>query len=233
MKAIIILTLLFLGKAEAKLGSEGVGGGDPYAIEFVRIGDTINDFLSSSNLFPEIEREDFKTAINNIRNSLDDGRNKPLIKFQNNEVYCAGTSKIGCVFSDNTINVNRDGWKNLNPKEKIELVSLELLQILNFTGRYTLAQSIGNYSKEILSPTKNPQKLSCMSIALERALKDARRAYPSYLAMVPTKANYNDIEKTDGVFKNKYEINIQVTTSDDYIEDLTYEFKFLNKNCIK
>jgi hypothetical protein len=230
-----LTALLFFLNANAQIhrGTEGVGGGDPHAIEFLKIADSIQEFLSSSNMFPEIEREDFKSVITTIRLSLDNGSNKPQIIFQESEVLCAGVSKVGCVTENKNIFVHRQEWKTLNAQEKIELVSLEVLQLLNFTGRYSLAQSMGSFSKEILKTKAIPQGLSCMTIAIERARQEARRQYPDYMFMTPTKATYVGVEDHNGVIKNKYQVDIQVTTGDDYMEDLTLEYKFLNKNCIQ
>lgn len=233
---VAVLILICYGNAQAKSfarGTEGVGGGDPLAIEFVAIGDSISDFLSSSNMFPEIEREDFKSVLKGIRASLDDGKNQPQIIFQESEVICAGVSKVGCVHANQKISVQRIAWSKLNQRERIELVSLEVLQLLNFTGRYSLAQSIGLFANDISTSRSKVQGLTCMTIAIERALHEARREYPKYLAMVPTKAVFSGIEDVNGGVKNKYEVSIQVTTSDDYFEDLTFEYKFLNKNCIR
>ena len=232
---VAVLTLTYYGNAQAKnfaRGTEGVGGGDPLAIEFVTIGDSISDFLSSSNMFPEIAREDFKSVLKGIRDSLDDGKNHPLIVFQESEVICAGVTKAGCVHANKTVSVQRAAWSNLNQREKIELVSLEILQLLGFSGRYSLAQSIGLFANDISKGRSKVQGLTCMTIAIERALQEARREYPNYLFMVPTKASYSGNEKVNGRTKNNYDVSIQVTTSDDYIVDLNFEYKFLNKNCI-
>ncbi len=234
MKIVFFVIFFLAGIVHAKIGSEGVGGGDPQAIEFIKIGDMISDYLSATNMFPEIEQTDFKSAINKIRSSLDDGKNLPLIKFQEREVVCLGTPKIGCVFSDNTIVIQSARWRSLTIKEKIELVSLEVLQILGMQNRYSTAQSIGDYSKEIIKRRSTMNKgTSCISIAIERSLQVARREYPDYMFMVPVSANYVGIESANEQVKNKYEVHIQVTTADDYSEDLKLEYKFLNKNCVK
>lgn len=227
--AFLILFSISISIVHAKTGSEGVGGGDPHAIEFIELGDKIGHYLSSSNMFPEIESEDFKAVIKNIRNSLDNGKNQPQIRFQNSEVICINVTKIGCVLDDKSIIVNRNEWKQLSTKDKIELVSLEILQVLNFKERYSLAQSIGSYSKDILKKSSIVPQMSCMSIAIERALTEARKANPNYLFIVPQATKFVANEE----LKHKYEVSIGVATSDDYHEDLIFEYRFNQKNCIK
>ena len=174
---------------------------------------------------------DFKTAVLEIRNSLDSKKNRPLIKFINSEVNCLGAPKIGCVDADNLVIINRPSWIKLSSQEKIELVSLEILQLMGLGNRYSIAQSIGEYTKEILKRKSNiAASPACMSVAIERSLSKARATYPKYLALVPIKSEYAYYSEIDS--KNIYKVHIQVTTEDDYIEDRYYEFGFLQKNCI-
>lgn len=94
-----------------------------------------------------------------------------------------------------------------------------------------LYSSIG-WSKT-MGPESKDLALSCLSIAIERSLMQARKIYPSYMAMVPVSANYEGIDDEDGIINNRYEVKIQVTTKDDYREDLSFVHKFPNKKCLR
>jgi|GEM_PF-3800145 len=73
---------------------------------------------------------------------------------------------------------------------------------------------------------------SCMTKAIESSLAEARNAYPGYLAVFPTVAKFMDVKEVNGVMQNVYEVHVQVTTADDYSEQMSFEYKYPNKECV-
>lgn len=144
-------------------GTEGVGGGDPNAIEFLEIGGKISQWLNSGNL-KSVSAKDFDSALDGLRKSLDNPKLNVRLRFQEETVICLGVQKMGCTTPDGVV-INRNDWRLSKDKERYELVALEIFQIMNLSGRYSLAQTIGQNTNEI-SQQKNTNSKSWPQLGL-------------------------------------------------------------------
>lgn len=152
MKTILALTIFILAQSAFAIGNEAGGGGDPHAIEFISIAERTQLWLAESKL-ESVDASQFKQMVDELKNSLDGEITKTRLYFQDQPVLCSGIPKMGCV-QNGKIVLNRKSWTQASEKEKYELTSLEIFQLMSLSKRYALAEKIGKNVESITSSTE-------------------------------------------------------------------------------
>jgi hypothetical protein len=156
--------LSIFSTAFAKGGALDGGGGEPGALEFVKIAYKLSNWLENKN-FPQLPWRKVRGQADEIMNSLNRSEDEQLLVFSEEEIECQVGDKVlrkmACT-EQGKITVNRRAWQAASGQEKVELVSLELLVLSQATQRYKLATEIGEYADEILKtdPSLKPGKKS-------------------------------------------------------------------------
>ena len=145
------LTIIFFAAmtavpALAGLAGKESGGGDPLAVEFLSVGRRIEKALTAKKV-PGVDEDgsQVKARLDSLQQSLDG--NEPRLVFPAGEVVdCFGVPKIGCADTQaEKISVARNGFRELSPKQKIELVALEVFALMKVAGRYEKAGLVSAY----------------------------------------------------------------------------------------
>ena len=148
IQKIAMMFFVALAALPAHAGKES-GGGDPLANEFLAVGRHIEESLVERKI-PGISEDgaQFKAWLDLIQQSLDG--TTPRLSFPAGElVDCFGIPKVGCADAQNeTITIARAGFKELSPKDKMLLVTLEIFALMKVSDRYVKAGKVAAFTSQ-------------------------------------------------------------------------------------
>src|SRR5262249_28597594 len=139
-KWLVVPVLAFLTQPifAGKCGPGGSCGGDPEAVEFLKLADQISGWLSSTASIPEIDRNDFQAQVKGLRESLDVPNRTARLEFVGHTILCDGIEKPACT-TDGKVTVDRLIWLMYLDRQKFDIVTQEILVLMgHYADRYTI-----------------------------------------------------------------------------------------------
>lgn len=136
-------------------GTEGVGGGDPMAVEFSDLARKLTRFATTNAGFsPPHYLKNLKRIERKWRWSLSHSKRKSLIAFvEERPLDGHGVPKAAVYYSETLeVRVHRPTWSAMSRQMRLELVAMELLGLADLDyDRYEIAcQMVRDHADDIL-----------------------------------------------------------------------------------
>ncbi len=158
-KYLLVISVLILNQL-AVAGSEGVGGGDPDAVDFLLTAKTFNQWVLKSDIgLTNKEKNRIDSTYRQLAAGMNHQSLTPIRFISQPIADLSGAPKVA-LYSKKpfSITINRKQWKNLNPQEKFIIVSLEIFGLSDVDDRYDVAGKI-KLSISTLSEIKSDLQL--------------------------------------------------------------------------
>lgn len=143
----LLLTVHSVSLAQRTTGGteSGGGGGDTDALEFLSIGysEVITELHSRSPEELDVSAETVQQKLNDLKASLDKPANAKLIFTSDTLFDSSHVEKLALFFlQSGKIYVQRRFWQRASPKEKQQIVTIELLGLSGSKHRYSAALNV-------------------------------------------------------------------------------------------
>lgn len=144
MKKLLLLVSVLILNQFSVAGSEGVGGGDPDAVDFLLTAKTFNQWIIKSNIgFNAKEKQKIESTYQQLSTGMNYQALTPIRFVTERLTDLSGAPKVA-LYSKKPflVKVNRPQWKSLNPQDKFIVVSLEIFGLADINDRYDVAAKI-------------------------------------------------------------------------------------------
>lgn len=218
MKKLLLISVLAISQF-VSAGSEGVGGGDPDAVDYLLTTKTLIHWIGNSKFGLSVsEKKQLEKTFMQLSNGMNQQDLTPIRFVNHSLVDMSGTSKIA-IYSKTpfSVTVNREQWKNLSQQDKLTVAGLEIFGLANINDRYNLASQIKN-SMSTLSELHSDTQLLNFIIG-SWSLVDG-----SCLSGGPV--NWGDDSHDNKSFLENYKLNFQFNS------DLTFKNELLFKSTL-